>query len=234
MRQFDWLPNQELSVEVPVWIGWRKVTAVVDTVAQVTIVDNELNVELGYEAPVEKAQLHNAQTASWMGGGIVEGFGFRPGSEKSRWNAAEADIGDALIIGIDFLNHVKCKIDLVSNILESDNGDRVPMGVKRSANNEVVAVRRVVFISECEMKLGPSNAHRGKSERTRFLLRPTYFLVLLLKVVQVSPQVNQPAIGMFSGKEMHSPGILIKCTPSAIKSVRAARFHADIPVYVDK
>ena len=166
VRQIHWSPNQSLSMEVPVLIGRRKVMAVVDTAAQVTVVNRELSIELGYEAPVERVQLRNALTDSWMDGGIVEEFGFRLGSKKSRWDVVEADIGDALIIGIDFLKHMKFKIDLGSNILELGNGDRVPMTVRRSASSEAVLVSRVVLSSECERKQGPINMHGGKLDGT--------------------------------------------------------------------
>ena len=124
IRQFNWAPNQALTMMVPVWIGRRKIMAVVYTAAQVMLINRRLSQELGCEDPVERVQLRNAQMDSWMDGGIVQHFGFRLGGRKYFWDVVEADIGDDFIIGIDFLESVKCKIDLESNVLELGNGDR--------------------------------------------------------------------------------------------------------------
>ena len=145
VRQFNWSPNQALTMMVPIWIGSRQVMAVVDTAAQVTIISCALSEELGCEPPVEKVQLRNAQQDSWMDGGIHERFGFQLGSRKYYWDVIEADIGDSFIIGIDFLKSVKCKIDLDGNNLELANGDRIPATMKRNADGEAVHVSRVLL-----------------------------------------------------------------------------------------
>ena len=146
VRQFNWSPNQALTMMVPVWIGCRQVMAVVDTAAQVTIMSCALSEELGCEAPVEKVQLRNAQQDSWMDGGIHEHFGFQLGGKKYYWDVVEADIGDSFIIGIDFLKSVKCKIDLDGNNLELANGDRIPATMKRNTDSDAVHVSRVLLL----------------------------------------------------------------------------------------
>ena len=145
VRQFNWSPNQALTMMVPVWIGRRQVMAVVDTAAQVTIMSRALSEALGCEAPVEKVQLRNAQQDSWMDGGIHEHFGFQLGGKKYYWDVVEADIGDSFIIGIDFLKSVKCKIDLDGNNLELANGDRIPATLKRNTDSGAVHVSRVLL-----------------------------------------------------------------------------------------
>ena len=145
VRQFNWSPNQALTMMVPVWIGRRQVMAVVDTAAQVTIMSRALSEELGCEAPVEKVQLRNAQQDSWMDGGIHEHFGFQLSGKKYYWDVVEADIGDSFIIGIDFLKSVKCKIDLDGNNLELANGDRIPATLKRNTDSGAVHVSRVLL-----------------------------------------------------------------------------------------
>ena len=225
VRKIHWSPNQSLSMEVPVLIGRRKVMALVDTAAQVTVVNRELSIELGYEAPVERVQLRNALTDSWMDGGIVEEFGFRLGSKKSRWDVVEADIGDALIIGIDFLKHMKCKIDLGSNILELGNGDRVPMTVRRSASTEAVPVSRVVLSSERERKQGPINMHGGKLDGTGAVISAGA-AVLPGASAQGCTRVytEQPASCSIalSQDEMQSKASVRHDAPSASKSSSAA------------
>ena len=61
VRQYNWLPNQALRMVVPVWIGWRKITSVVDTAAQVILINRRLSQELECEDPVERMQLRNAK-----------------------------------------------------------------------------------------------------------------------------------------------------------------------------
>ena len=143
--QVNWSPNQALTMMVPVWIGCRKVMAMVDTAVQVTIMSRALSEELGCEAPVEKVQLWNAHQDSWMDGGIHEHFGFQLGGKKYYWDVVEADIGDSFIIGIDFLKSVKCKIDLDGNNLELANGDRIPATMKRNTDSDAVHVSRVLL-----------------------------------------------------------------------------------------
>ena len=108
VRQFNWAPNQALTMMVPVWIGHRKIMAVVDTVAGVMLINQRLSQELGCEDPVERVQLRNAQMDSWMDGGIVQHFSFQLGGRKYFWDVVEADMGDDFIIGIDFLKSVQC------------------------------------------------------------------------------------------------------------------------------
>ena len=167
VQQFNWSSNPGLSMEVPVWFGRRKVMAVVDTAAQVTIINRSLSVELGCEAPVERVQLRNAKTDTWMDGGIVEGFGFWLGSRKYSWNVIEADIEDAFILGMDFLKSTRCKIDLGNDILELGSGDQVPATVRRHTSNEAVKVSQVVSSSECTEKLVSNNLDRGMCEGFR-------------------------------------------------------------------
>ena len=152
-RQFSWSPNAASTMEVPVWIGRRKVMAAIDMAAQVTLINRDLSVELGCEEPVEKVQLRNAQMDSWVDGGVVKEFGFRLGDKKYHWDVVEADIEPAFIIGIDFLQCQKCKIDLASNILEMGNGDHVPATLKTHNSNQDVPVSQVVAASERGEKL---------------------------------------------------------------------------------
>ena len=145
VRQFNWAPNQALTMMVPVWIRRRKIMAVVDTAAQVTLINRRLSQELGCEDPVERVQLRNAQMDSWMDGGIVQHFGFRLGGRKYFWDVVEADIGNDFIIGIDFLKSVQCKIDLEGNILELGNGDRVQATMKQNGDGQEMKVSRVLL-----------------------------------------------------------------------------------------
>ena len=102
-------------MEVPVWIGQRKVMAVVDMTMPVTVINHEFSVELGY-APVKKVKLRNTQMDSRMEGGVEEKFGFRLGDKKYSWDVVAGDIEPAVIVGIDFLHSQKFKINLDSNV----------------------------------------------------------------------------------------------------------------------
>ena len=53
-----------------------------------------------------------------MQGVVWKHVGFRLGERKYFWVIVEADISDALILGIDFLRRYQCKIYLGSSALE--------------------------------------------------------------------------------------------------------------------
>ena len=122
------------------WVGRRKIMAVIDTTAQVTLINRRLSQELGCQDLVERVQLQNAQMDSWMDGGIVQHFGFQWGRQKYFWDVVEADIGDDFIIGVDFLKSVKCKIDLEGNVLKLGNGDRVQAMMKKNGDGQEIHV----------------------------------------------------------------------------------------------
>ena len=124
------------------WVGRRKIMAVIDTTAQVTLINRRLSQELGCQDLVERVQLQNAQMDSWMDGGIVQHFGFQWGRQKYFWDVVEADIGDDFIIGVDFLKSVKCKIDLEGNVLKLGNGDCVQAMMKKNGDGQEIHVSR--------------------------------------------------------------------------------------------
>ena len=208
VRQFHWMPNQALSMEVPVSIGRRKMMTVIDTAAQVTIINRSLSVELGYEAPVERVELRNAQTDSWMGGGMVEGFGFRLGSEKYSWDVIEADIEDAFILWMDFLKSTRCKIDLGNDILELGSGHQVPATVRRHTSNEAVKVSQFVSSSECAGKLVSNNLDRRMCEgfRTVVSIEATTLPGVSLQDVAQLDSVRPASLG-----DAHFQGIVQSC-----------------------
>ena len=188
VHQFNWSPNQSLTMMVLVWIGRRQVMAVVDTAAGFTIMSRALSEEFYCEAPVEKVQLRNVQQDSWMDGGIHEHFDFQLGGRKYYWDVVEADIGDSFNIGIDFLKSVKCMIDLDGNNLELANGDRIPATMKRNTDSDAVHVSRVLLhrkttIPQRSMKL--ERAMLESPADVPFLLEPKESSLLFAVPVMV-------------------------------------------------
>ena len=69
--------------------------------------------------------------------------GFHLGERKYFWVVVEADISDALILGIDFLRRYQCKIYLGSSVLEMGDGEKIHASM-RGQYSRVYHVSRVL------------------------------------------------------------------------------------------
>ena len=111
----------------------------VDTAAQVIIINRSLSVELGYEAPMERVQLRNAKISSCMDNGIKEGFNFQFRCEKYSCDVVEADVEETFIIRIDLLRSTERKIDLGNNVLEMGNSPFRELATRGTSTNQIAA-----------------------------------------------------------------------------------------------
>ena len=124
IRQFTWEEPAGVSMMVPVRFGDVEAVAVVDTAAQVTIMNHELRSKIGLQGSCdETVMLRNAKKDSAMQGYVWKHVGFQLGGRKYFCDIVEADISDALIWGIDILREQKCKIDLGNDVLEMQDGE---------------------------------------------------------------------------------------------------------------
>ena len=78
-----------------------------------------------------------------MQGVVWKHVGFQLGERKYFWVNVEADISDALILGIDFLRRYQCKIYLGSSVLEMGNGEKIHASM-RGQDSRVYHVSRVL------------------------------------------------------------------------------------------
>ena len=117
-KAFTWQEPTGVSMLVPAWFGAVKTAAVVDTAAQVTIMNSNLHEKLGLKpgSHDETVLLRNAKRDSTMWGVVWKHVGLQSGERKYFWDIVEANISDASILGIDFFRWYRHKIDLGSSV----------------------------------------------------------------------------------------------------------------------
>ena len=127
IRQFIWGTTSGMTMVVPVYMGGRKISALVDTAAQVTLISSKLwgTLQVGFQKTSELMQLSNAEKDSCMEGQLYTHVGFALGGRKYISDVLAANIADDMILGLDFLKSNKCKIDLEDDSLEMANGDKI-------------------------------------------------------------------------------------------------------------
>ena len=116
---------QGKSITVDAHIQGSKVTAVIDTAAQVSLVSTRLGEWLDLKPTEECVRLHNAQADSWMEGRVLQPVGIQLGGRHYQWQLVEADISDPFILGLDFLEANGGKIDLGLHTLELNGGGKI-------------------------------------------------------------------------------------------------------------
>ena len=153
VRQFTWERPAGVSMMVPVIFQKVKTAGVIDTAAQVTIMNSQLREKLGLHRGThdDVVMLRNAEKGSMMEGVVWKNVGFQLGGRKYYWDIVEADISDALILGIDFLQQHGCKIDLGRNLLEMSDGEKVYASM-RSHVTGVYHVSRVLVAKRVSKK----------------------------------------------------------------------------------
>ena len=146
VRQFTWQEPKVVSMMVPARFGVVKTAAVIDTAAQVTIMSSNWRERLSLKpgSHDETVLLRNAERDSTMQGVVWKHVGFQLGERKYFWDIMEADISDALILGIDFLRRYQCKIDLGSSVLEMGDGEKIHASM-RGQDSRVYHVSRVLL-----------------------------------------------------------------------------------------
>ena len=142
---------------VPVGINGTRISAVVDTVVQVTVMNPETCQTLGLveSSSSEVVQLRNAQKESVMSGHLWKHVGLRLGGRKYYLDIVEADINDSFILGMDFLQQHHCKIDLGQNVLEMGDGEKIYATMRGRKKTGCYNVSRVTL--EKKAKIPPSS-----------------------------------------------------------------------------
>ena len=159
---------------VPVTIASRRIAAVVDSGAQVTLMSSRLFQQLGLNGG-ERVQLKNAKAGSLMEGRMVPNFGFQVGGKKYYWNVEAADIEDEFILGLDFFKGAVCKLDLVNDCLQMGNGETIHAMMKDDEKGDKYHVSRVLLKKRSMVAPGMVRFVKAKLENpasVRFVLEP--------------------------------------------------------------
>jgi predicted aspartyl protease len=121
------------SLVVSVKINGRSVPAVVDTGANVTVINEELAQSLGKLNVTEHCKLSCAAQSSSMSAKRVQGINLELGKRKFVVDVYVAPITDKVLLGLDFLNAHDCIVNLKLNQIEID-GKSVQAYLKRNSD----------------------------------------------------------------------------------------------------
>jgi hypothetical protein len=144
-----------LTMMVPLQINGTKTGAVVDTAAQITMINPELLAELNIVPdPGSQIKINNAQKGSGMMGQILKGINLTLGSKTYKWDVIVAPITDKCILGLDFLKAHNCSLDLEDNSLRIGN-KLVAASLIRNTSGTECRVSKVVL--ERRTKIPPNS-----------------------------------------------------------------------------
>ena len=181
-----WGPVAGMTKVVPVYIGSRKISGVVDTAAQVTLVRNDVwsSMQLHTGKP-ELVQLSNAEKNSDMEGYLYMNVGFVLGGQKYFLAIVVANISDDMILGLDFLKQHKCRIDLEDS-LEMQNGDKIYATMKGGDPTKRYNVSRVTLSKKVKI---PPHSVQFVSVKIQNPAEVTYAVEPIQKTAIFSPQI---------------------------------------------
>ena len=163
-----------MTMLVPITVARRRVAAVVDSGAQVTLMSRRLGDQLELKRG-KTIQLKNAQVGSTMEGVVIDHFGFQLGGRKYFTSIVVADIEDDFILGMDFMKHEECRINLAVDCLEMGNGDFIHAMMKVADDGQRYHVSRVMVEKRTKVAPGTVRFVKAKLEHAadvKFALEP--------------------------------------------------------------
>lgn len=114
------------TLVIPVKINGHKLMGLIDSAAQVSVINNSLLKQLGPSVKLkEHVRLSGAGKESEMEARITSEVPVEIGKSKLKWKFVAADINDDIILGIDFLEYNHAVIDL-SSFSVSLNSENIP------------------------------------------------------------------------------------------------------------
>ena len=162
---------------IPVTVNKVKVSAVVDTAAQVTLISDKV-LELLDPQPIKikDISLQTAGREMKMKGHVVGPVEIHLGNKICSENVYVAPIQDEMLLGLDLLKKHCDQIELVSNTLFI-NGKAIKMEMTDSkADAQMVVIRRTI-IPPNSVKLVPCET---KAEAENFMFQPKDNLPVLI------------------------------------------------------
>ena len=128
---------------IPIRISGKTFMAVVDSAAQVSVINNTLLKQLGPSVKLkEYVMLTGAGKESQIEARITDEIPVEIGKSKLKWKFVTAEINDDIILGIDFLEYNKAVIDL-SNFSVSINRENIPAVCMSNETGHMIHVYRV-------------------------------------------------------------------------------------------
>ena len=101
------------NLVIPAKILGRECNAIIDTAAQVTVINRDFFQTLeNRPSVVETVNLKGASDSNLMLANYVKEVPLQIGTSKYKWNVFVADISDQMILGLDFLKESQAVVDL--------------------------------------------------------------------------------------------------------------------------
>lgn len=163
------------SLIIPVKLHGLQVNAIVDTAAQVTVVNKDVWKQLeGTPPSCETVILKGAATDSHMEAKVVREVQVQIGNTKHKWTLHVANISDPFILGLDFMREKGCEVNMKTDTVTIGK-ESIASTLQRNAHGEDFQVSRVVLgrrtvVAPHTMK--PTLAHMAPIRCQDFVLNP--------------------------------------------------------------
>ena len=122
--------SKGLSMIVPIEIRGKPASAVIDTGAQVTIVNSQFFDSLNCSLPSEPVILKGIDPEKSAEGYVVRKVPLTLGGRSYKWDLYVALIEDELLLGLDFMVYHKVDPLISHNVLMIDGQHEVPAKFK--------------------------------------------------------------------------------------------------------
>lgn len=132
------------TLYVPCTVNNKTINAVIDTAAQVTVMNYELFESLKPKPLLQKdIILKGAGKNNIINGKIAEQVKLRIGPTEQRWDVVVGEIADSLLLGLDFLRAHNCIINLENFTLTVDKALIPITKIKTEGSKNDVEIYRV-------------------------------------------------------------------------------------------
>ena len=148
IREVSWrYDSKNLSIVTPVKIQKRDIDAVIDSGAQVSVLNEQIYKSMKNPPNLtESVHLTGVGENDSISAKLAKNVSFRVGSQYYKLNMYIAPISDSMILGLDFLTQHNFVIDLNNNEMRNKD-NTIPINIVKENSNEY-QVRRVLMKSK--------------------------------------------------------------------------------------
>lgn len=144
IREILFRNKWETTLTIPIKINNRKVLAVIDTGAEISVMSHQFAQSMKKQLRRKhEVNLKGVETSSRMKGYKLEKVNLDIDDHKYPWSVYEADIKEDFILGLDFLRYHKVKIDLEENSIHISKSV-VTAVLRNDEHNESYRVSSIV------------------------------------------------------------------------------------------